>query len=159
MSKQVEFCRLGVIRGPAGISSSAAALGGSGSRGPAMTRERPIQSRETASPRVLPARSRRLEQAGAGGAGRAGQGRWAGSQGRGGLRGGASRRLWALSEFRFNPAVARVPRDTRINLRTGPLSQRCLSRLLLAESRSYFTCVFCTDPYSLTDHLLFLCCF
>lgn len=80
MSKQVEFCRLGVIRGPAGISSSAPALGGSGSRGPAMTRERPIQSRETASPRVLPARSRRLEQAGVGGAGREGQGRWAGSR-------------------------------------------------------------------------------
>lgn len=83
MSKQVEFCLLGVIRRPAGISSSAPALGGSGSGGPAMTRERPIQSRETASPQVLPVRSRPLEQAGAGGA------RWAGSQGRGGLRGGA----------------------------------------------------------------------
>ena len=129
MSKQVEFCLLGVIRGPAGISSSAPALGGSGSGGPAMTRERPIQSRETASPQVLPARSRPLEQAGAGGAGRAGgragQGRWAGSQGRGGLRGGArvqvqprcaaraQRRKNTLEDWSSVPALPLTPASCR----------------------------------------------
>ena len=137
------------------MSSSGLGLGGSGSGGPVMTRERPKQWRETASLQVLPARSRPLEQAGAGGAG------WAGFQGSGGLWGGVSRLLRALPEFRFNPAVAPVPRDTRINLRTGLLSQRCLSFLLLAESHSYFLCMFCISPhpYLLTDHLLFLCYF
>ena len=56
------------------MSSSGLGLGGSGSGGPAITRESPKQWRETASLQVLPARSRPLEQAGAGGAGCRGRG-------------------------------------------------------------------------------------
>ena len=84
----------------------------------------------------------------------------AGGRGRGGgrgLRAGAG--FGEEPEFRFNPAVPPAPRDARIHLKTGPLSQRCPSLLLLAEPHSYFTRMVCIDPYSLTDHLLFLCYF
>lgn len=115
----------------------------------------PIQSAETAAPAGA---SGKVKAFGAGwrrGRG-AGRGRAVGGLvGRAGLRGGVSRRLWALSEFRLNPVMQ--PRDMANKLEDWssvpalPLSAASCSPVLFHVLVLHWS-------YLLTDHLLF-CCF